>query len=450
VIPLFRRHLLIAAAIASLGLAQANAADIPHSSAPPVDPIVPGGICGRDVPAFKVAPGYKVDVVVPTISESRFLQFDNFGTLYVSSPRHGTITSFKLQPDGSYTKIADVVKVDPRRISGLHGMEFADGWLWFTTSHGVSKGKVVEDGSKLDDVTVVLPEGSIPGGGGHWYRPILVAADGFYTGVGDHDNFSDLNNTRILAQQEESEPHAFERQKIWKYSLDGKTKTLFSAGNRNTEKLQFRPGTDEVWGLDHGSDDFGKLLGDQIGKNQPITDNIPGEEVNHYMQGKFYGHPFLADNNLIRPEFADLDKNTDIVPNPIPPEYPHIKQIQANAVPPEFMFPAHFADNGWTFINKDSGLGKRGDMYVTSHGSWDSDLKVGYCVSHLDFDAKGKPTHATKIVDCLVGDEVGRTDRGGFLGRPVDIVEEPNTDNLIFSVDAPQSRIYRLSKVAAK
>jgi glucose/arabinose dehydrogenase len=446
---IFRQPLLLVA-VASLGLASANAADVPHSSAPPLTPVVPGGTTGPGVPAFKVAAGYKVDVVVPTLREARFLQFDNFGTLYVSSPGRGSITSFKLQPDGTYTRIADVVKVDPRRVSGIHGMEFVDGWLWYTSSHGVYKGKVVQDGSKLTDMTDVLPEGSIPGGGGHWWRAILVASDGFYTAVGDHDNFSDLNNTKILTRQEEAEPHAFDREKIWKYSLDGKIKTLFSAGNRCTEKLQFRPGTDEVWGLDHGSDDFGKLLGDQIGRNQPITDNIPGEEVNHYMQGKFYGHPFVADNNLIRPEFADLDKNTDIVPNPIPPEYPNIKKIQANAIPPEYMFPAHFADNGWTFLTKDSALGKRGDMFVTSHGSWDSDLKVGYCISILPFGANGKPTHATKLVDCLTGDDVGRTARGGVLGRPVDIVEEPNTNNLIFSVDAPQGRIYRLSKVAAQ
>jgi glucose/arabinose dehydrogenase len=444
---------LAAALVATFLTHSALAADIPHSSAPPYPPISAAeatGTFGNNVPAFHVLAGFELAAASATLPECRFLQFDNFGTLYISGPRHGTITSFKLQPDGTYKKIADVIKVNPRTSSGLHGMQFADGWLWYTTSHGVFKGKVVQDGSKLDQITDVLPEGSIPGGGGHWYRPVLIASDGFYTGVGDHDNFSDLNNKDILAQQQESEPHAAERQKIWKYSLDGKTKTLFCAGNRNTEKLLFRPGTDEVWGLDHGSDDWGLLLGDTIGKNQPITDDIPGEEVNHYVQGKFYGHPFIADNNLIRPEYADLDKTTNIVDHPIPPEYPNIKAIQAHAVPPEYMFSAHFANNGWTFLTKDSTMGKRGDMWVTSHGSWDSEIKVGYCVSYLPFDASGKPTHAQRIVDGLTTDHVGRTDRAGFVGRPCDIVEEPNTNNLIFSVDEPRGRIYRLSRTASK
>ena len=330
-------------------------------------------------------------------------------------------------------------------------MEFVDGWLWYTSSHGIYKGKVTQDGSKLTDMTDVLPEGSVPGGGGHWWRPILVASDGFYTGMGDHDNFSDLNNPRILAQQQESEPHAAEREKIWKYSLDGKTKTLFSAGNRNSEKLQFRPGTDEVWGLDHGSDDFGKLIGDQIGKNQPITDNIPGEEVNHYIQGKFYGHPFLADNNLIRPEFADLDKTTDIVPKPNPPEYPNIKKIQATSNPPENMFPAHKADNGWTPSSPKtppSANAATCSSPPTAVGTATSRSATASPFSPSTPTANPPTPPKSSTASPAVTSAAPRA--SGFLGRPVDIVEEPNTGNLLFSVDAPQGRIYRLSKVAAK
>lgn len=426
-------------------------ADVPKSAAPPLPAMTETGTVGSHVPAFRVQAGFTVTAASDEMAQgqTRFLQFDNFGTLYVSAPKFGTITSFKLQPDGTYKKIADVVTVNPKKVTGLHNMEFVDGWLWYTTSHGVFKGKVVADGSKLDEITTILPEGSVPGGGGHWWRAILVTPDGFYTGMGDHDNFSDLNNTKVLAKQEQTEPHAFERQKIWKYSLDGKTKTLFSAGNRNTEKLLFRPGTDEVWGLDQASDNWGLLLGDDIGKNQPITDNIPGEEVNHYVQGKFYGHPFVADNNFIRPEYANLSENKDIVPNPVPAEYPDIKAIQANAEKPAYLFPPHFSVCGWIFLDKDNGLGKRGDIYVACHGSWDREIKVGYCIAHLVFE-NGKPTQAYKIVNTMENDSIGRTDKVGVLGRPVDVAQEPGTDNLIFSVDEPHGRLYRLSRISGK
>jgi glucose/arabinose dehydrogenase len=407
-------------------------AQVPVSGAPPIAAITTEGDRGPGVPDFKIAPGFQVTVAIADLRLARFLQFDNFGTLYVSAPNPGTITSYKLQPDGAYRKIAVVVEGKPTQ----HGLEFVDGWLWFTTTSGVYKGKVRPDGSGLDDLITVLPEGSIPGGGGHWYRPILVDSDGFYTGIGDARNFSDLDDPQVL---EEEGPHSAEREKIWKYSLDGKSKTLFVWGTRNTEKLLFRPGTHEIWGLDHGSDWWGLLLGDDQMGHQPITDNIPGEEINHYEQGKFYGHPYIADNNLVRPEFAPGG----------PLAKSNIKQLLAIATPPAYMFPAHWADCGWTWLTKDSPLGHRGDMIVTSHGSWNSSLKVGYCVSRLDFSPGGKPLHAQQIINCL------NADRLHYTGRPVDVVEEPGTNNLLFSVDddgqrPPRSHVYRISPSAGQ
>jgi glucose/arabinose dehydrogenase len=410
-------------------IASVHAADIPDSSAPPLPAIGTDGPRGPGVPDFKIAPGFKVDVVIQDPGESRFLQFDNFGNLYVSAPRQGTITTYKLQPDGTYAKNAVVVDGEPT----IHCMEYVDGWLWFTTTDAVFKGKVRADGSGLDNVTTLIEPGSVPGGGGHWWRPILVDTDGFYTGIGDARNFSDLDDPKV---REEEGAHSEEREKIWKYSLDGKTKTLFVWGTRNTEKLLFRPGTHEIWGLDHGSDWWGLLLGDNQTGHQPITDNVPGEKINHYEQGKFYGHPYLGDNNLVRPEFAPGG----------PLAKANIQQLLAIATPPAFMLPAHFADCGWTWLNKDSPLGHRGDMYIASHGSWNSSLKVGYCVSRLEFSPDGKPLRAEEIVNCL------NADRVRYTGRPVDVIEEPGTNNLIFSVDADgnrpsRSHVYRISPI---
>jgi glucose/arabinose dehydrogenase len=429
------RHLLQYAALAALAVlagAVATAVPIPKSSAPPIQSLTTDGERGPGVPDFKIAPGFKVTLAVDRPSEARFMQFDSFGNLYISGPRRGTITSYKLQPDGTYQRIAVVVK----GLSTVQGMEFADGWLWYCITDGVFKARVRPDGSALDGTVAVLAKGTIPGGGGHWYRPILVDTDGFYTGIGDARNFSDLDDPQVI--QDEG-PHAAEREKIWKYSLDGKSKQLLAWGTRNTEKLQFRPGTREVWGLDHGSDWFGLLLGDDQVGHQPITDNLPGEEVNHYADGKFYGHPYIADNNIIRPEFDTGG----------PLAKPNIQHLLSIATAPEYLYPAHWANCGWTFLNKESPLGHRGDMIVTSHGSWNSSLKVGYCVSRLEFSPEGKPTHAQEIVNCL------NADRIHFMGRPVDAVEEPGTSNVLFSVDDDGGRpsrahVYRISPVEAK
>ena len=103
----------------------ASASDIPVSGAAPMPAITPGGERGPDVPQFDVAPGLKVDVAIATPQNSRFLEFDNFKNLYISSPNAGKISTYKLQPDGTYKLIAAVVEGKPT----VHGMCFFDGWL---------------------------------------------------------------------------------------------------------------------------------------------------------------------------------------------------------------------------------------------------------------------------------------------------------------------------------
>ena len=77
---------------------------------------------------------------------------------------------------------------------------------------------------------------------------------------------------------------------------------LLAAGVRNNEKLRLRPGTTEVWGVDHGSDWYGRPIGDRQGR-QPITDFNPPDEFNRYAGGAFYGHPFVTDRRLPRVEY---------------------------------------------------------------------------------------------------------------------------------------------------
>src|SRR5262245_27632020 len=69
------------------------------SGAKPIPPMDPTGERGPGVPEFRVQAGYRVEALTGEFrqTEVRFLQFDNFGTLYVSSHKYGTITSFKKQ-----------------------------------------------------------------------------------------------------------------------------------------------------------------------------------------------------------------------------------------------------------------------------------------------------------------------------------------------------------------
>lgn len=364
------------------------------------------------VPDFDVRPGYRVTMAADDIKGARFLEFDDKGTLFVSLPREGRILACRDEDgDGVYEKRTTFVE----GWDTAHGMHFVDGWLWFTQSRAIHRARD-EDGDGVADTTeTILGEGTLPGGGGHWWRPILVTDQHIFTGVGDSGNIDD-------------ELTSSERQKIFRFNRDGSNKTLYATGIRNTEKLRLRPGTDEVWGCDHGSDWYGAFLERKPGidHGQPITNRNPPDELNHYRLGEFYGHPFIVGDLLPRPEYFDRE---DLV------------ELAAKTVWPEWNFGAHWATNGFCFITGDHfPADHQGDLFAACHGSWNSSTKVGYRIERVLFDkVTGKPYGSLSIVGTLGSD--GNT----VLARPVDCVIAPD-GALLWSCDHT-GRIFRIEVV---
>lgn len=363
-------------------------------------------------PDFWVRSGYKVTVAAENFGEARFLEFDDRGTLYLSQPGEGKVLALvDADKDGVYEKKTDFVTGKPT----AHGLHYVDGWLWFTTSGGVYRARDT-NGDGVADETVTIVEG-LPEGGGHWFRSICVDGDHFFTSIGDSQNLG----------VEESE--TTDRQKIWRYSLDGKTKTLWSSGIRNTEKLRLRPGTHELWGCDHGSDWFGKDYGENKAKGdglskQAITDVMPPEEFNRYDENAFYGHPWIVGDRVPRLEFKDR---------------PDIATLAARTTPPFFKGGAHWANNGWTFATKDA-VGPAGDAYIAYHGSWNNSKRVGYQIHRVLFDPEtGLPYGGLPIVKTT-----GGPDGQKVLGRPCDVAEAP--DGSLFFTDTQTKKVYRLTK----
>lgn len=366
-------------------------------------PTATSGQVGPGVPNFWVRPGFKVTVVAE-LRNARFMEFDDKGTLYVSQPDLGSISTFKLTGD-KYAKVGDFVTGH----RSVHGMHFYDGWLWFTESGAIFKGRDTNGDGKADDVQTVLS--GLPNGG-HWWRPIFVTPSGFFTSIGDSGNITDEPST--------------DRQKVWFYSLDGKTRKLWASGIRNTEKYRYRPGTTELYGADHGSDWFGKPVGDKQGR-QPITDYMPPCEFNKYVEGGFYGHPFIVGNRIPRIEYQNR---------------PDIIDLAEKTIPPAWSFGAHWAPNGFCFLAKD-GLGAdlKGDALVAQHGSWNSQRKVGYRIERVCFDkVTGEPYGGMMLVGTL-----GKTQE--VFARPVDCVEAP--DGSVLWSDDQGGKIYRIAKAGS-
>ena len=357
------------------------------------------GTVGPGVPDFEVRDGYKVTVAAQDFGQARFIEPGENGILYVSQPNQGSISTLKKQTDGTYKKIGEFTKDKDT----VHGMDYEKGWLWFTQSGVVWKGRDTNGDGVADEEVKVLDD--LPKGGGHWWRSICVTDNGFFTSIGDTGNINDLTDT--------------DREKVWFYNLDGSGKKLWSSGIRNTEKLRMHPVTGDLYGCDHGSDWYGKPLGDTDG-NQPITNRTPPDEFNRYVEGGFYGHPFVVGTGLPRIEFKDR---------------PDIIELIGKTILPAWPVGPHWATNGWTFAKTD-GLGAKGDAFIACHGSWNSTVRQGYCIDHVMFDGQtGLPMGAVKIVSTLKD--------GKDLDRPVDCTEESD-GSILWSADS--GKIYRISK----
>lgn len=361
------------------------------------------GSRGPGVPAFDVRPGYHVTLAAE-VDNARFMEFGPDGTLYISIPTSGEVLALRDEDgDGAFEKRTTFLS----GYESVHGLCWHGDELWFAQSGAIHKAKDANGDGKADDVETVIPSGRIPSGGGHWWRSLLVTDDAIYTSIGDSGNIEDERDT--------------ERQKIFRFERNGSGKELFASGIRNTEKLRLRPGTDEVWGVDHGSDWFGREYGERRNQ-QPITDRLPPDEFNHYTEGGFYGHPFIVGAGIPRMEHRN---KRDII------------DLAAKATPPAWMFGAHWAANGWTFLTGDHmGADHKGDAFVALRGSWNSSVRVGYGVERVLFDERtGRPFGALRIVTTL-------DDAGKVLARPVDCAEAPD-GTVLFSCDAT-GKVYRV------
>jgi glucose/arabinose dehydrogenase len=375
------------------------------------------GAVGENTPAFRIRSGFKVSLAATDMPETRFIEVDDKGTLYVSQPKAGKILAFKdTNNDGVYDANTEFVTGKRR----AHGMHYKNGWLWFSTTGSINKARDTDGDGKADEVVTVIPDGQLPHDGGHWWRSILVTDDGLYTSIGDAGNMDEPAESK--GPKDFNSP---ERQRIFFFNHDGSGKKEFASGVRNTEKLRVRPGTNQIYGCDHGSDQFGARYGETGGPGkQPITDLNPPCEFNLYEEGKFYGHPWIVGNRVPRLEF--LDKRKDLW------------ELAGKTTPPAWCFGAHWAPNGWTFLSKDSAIGKKGDAIVAFHGSWNSSDKVGYKIERVLFDPEtGRPFGTQTLVNTLAED--GKM----FLARPVDCVEAAD-GSILFSCDETR-KVFRLS-----
>lgn len=357
----------------------------------PLDDPVPLGyvkqqILGRSL----VLPrGFTVSVFAERLGDVRMMALGPGGDVYASQSGDGRIVRL---PDADGDGVADAVRTVVDGLNAPHGLAFRGDTLYVAENHRV----VRFDAPGIPPV-VLVP--SLPGGGGHHTRTLLIHAGYLYVSIGSSCNICDERDPRRAA--------------VVRYDMDGSGETLYATGLRNAVGLAVHPETGAIWATNNDRDNLG--------------DDLPPDRVNVLSEGGFYGWPQCYLPGRANPEYGDY-AGCD------------------RAIGPTVTLPAHVAPLGLAFYTGAMFPEEyRGDLFIALHGSWNRSVPVGYKVVRVDF-ASGRPAGDARdfVRGWLAGDRRPLSyGVGEAWGRPVDVLVA--SDGALLISDDEGRRIFRVA-----
>ena len=308
---------------------------------------------------LKAPAGFRVEVFARDLGEPRMLAVGDDGTVYVTRRKPGDVLALRdADGDGRAESVTPVVQ----NLPDAHGITLRDGKMYIAT---VRELYVADLGSGAKGKPQKIL-GDIPPGGRHPNRTLGFGPDGLlYVSVGSTCN---------CCVEKHSESAA-----IFRVKPDGSGRELFASGLRNTIGFGWHPKTQQMWGMDHGSDWLG--------------DDFPPEELNRLEAGKHYGWPFFnADNQLI--ELRDYPAGFDA------------DGWRAKVTPYVIGYTAHTAPLQMAFYTGEQFPAEyRNDAFVAMRGSWNRKPPAGYEVVRIRFDESGKPQKIEPFVTGFLLDD---------------------------------------------
>jgi Raf kinase inhibitor-like YbhB/YbcL family protein len=327
---------------------------------------------------LKAPEGFKVTPFATGLKNARILAVSPDGTVYVSRRDQGDVLMLK-DTDGDGRADGPPVMVANR--PGAHGLAIRDGKLYIATVKEVFVADIRPNGW-LGPLAQLI--GDLPDSGQHPNRTLAFGPDGMlYISVGSTCNACNESNP--------------ENATLLRASPDGKTRSIFATGLRNTIGFAWHPATGELWGMDHGID----FLGDDI---QP-------EELNRIELGRQYGWPHVWGKDGINPQST-----------------PMALGYTAHSAPMQLVFyggaafPAEY----------------QGDAFVTMRGSWNRDPASGYEIVRVRFSKDGQPRAFEPFVSGFLtdGDKT-------HIARPVGLAVAK--DGALLMADDANGSIYRIA-----
>lgn len=338
-----------------------------------------------------VPDGYTLSVYATGLQHARMLAVHG-EHVYLTRPLQGDVLRFVDEDSDGEAESTVRVVTD---LMQVHGIAFSGSSIFLATDKQVYRGSVSDNGN----VTDVMPIGQeLPDGGQHPYRTLGVGPDSMlYISVGSNCDACEQLDQELAA--------------MLRANLNGLDRQVFASGLRNTIGFGWHPDTDELWGLDHGSDWRGN--------------DLPPEELNRIASGNDYGWPYC---------FAKRE------PDPVidDPMGMSKQEYCAETTASVLEYQAHGAPIGMAFYTE-GGFPEEyeGDAFIAMHGSWNRFPPTGYGIVRLRFD-DGDPTGFEDFVSGFLIEE-----GSAIFGRPAGIAVAPD-GALLFSDDA-NGMVYRVS-----
>jgi Raf kinase inhibitor-like YbhB/YbcL family protein len=209
----------------------------------------PAELPAPDVSQLHVPAGFRVQKFAENVGNARILAVGPRGNVYVTRREEGDVLMYRAGADGLAAGRPD--RVASR--SGLHGITFSKGEVYLASVHEIFRADVHPDGTFGPLETIIH---DLPDAGQHNTRTVQIGPDDMmYISIGSTCN-------------ECAEPNP-ENATILRAALDGKSRSIFASGLRDTVGWGWQPETGELWGVDNGMDGLG--------------DNVQPEELNPHL-----------------------------------------------------------------------------------------------------------------------------------------------------------------------